>query len=511
MEQLDRIGASQTADRPQGGVRAAGLPRARALAVAVAAAGAALATGVFAFVLPQIPARLEDPSAELLDDLAPWRWAVGALPVPHGDAAIAAVVLGFAALAFVAYGTAVWALWDVPASPRRTLAVAGVAIALAALAVLMLPTAQSDVYDYIAFGREQAVHGANPYEVGPGAFPADPSYPYANPKYRDRPDNKLPAWMLVNRGLASAGAEPPLGSLLLYRSALAAMSLASLGLVWLVVSRVAPPARLRALAVWGWNPVVVIYAPGKTDSLMVLLFLAGTALLVRERRLLAAIPLALSVFVKLITLPLVALEWLANVAGRRWKLVLAQSLVLVAVAAAVYAPYGGFSLLADHLGLFGVGGHSRTGAPSAAQPALSAVPRPVLAAALLVAVVLVLRRLRRATAGRNVVRAFGPVAVATAVLLVDPNSAWYLMTLIAVASLAQPPGVVGAAWLLTFGAFTFTLWQASSTRLHPLPDLVDAPRVATYLVPLALAAVAAALYARRRRARASASRTPSQT
>jgi hypothetical protein len=469
-----------------------------------AAAGALLAACAFAYVLSQIPARLEDPSSRLIAELGLWRWARDHLPVPESGGSIAAVVLGFAALGFVSYALAIRAVWNTRATPRRVAAVAGTAALLMTVSVLMMPTGQSDIYDYIGYGRVQAVYDGNPYKTPPPEFRDDPSYEFANPKYRDRPDNKLPTWQLVSRGLASTGIDSPVGNLFFYRSVLAALGLASLALIWLAVGEIAPGARLASLVVWGWNPVVVFYAPGKTDTLMAFLFLVAAVLFVRRRRVLASVPFALSIFVKLLTLPLFVATWLADLVSRRWRVLVLETLVLACVTVAVYAPFGGPHLLGEHVGLFG--GHARdtrTGAPPSATPAISGVPRPVLAIALLVVIGIALAWRRRELSELAIVRIWAPVALVAAVILVDPNSAWYLMTLIAVTSLAQPALVVGATWLLTFGAFAFSLWQSSSTKAHPLPDLIDAPRIATYAVPLALAGLAAFLYFRRRR-RASA-------
>ena len=444
------------------------------------------ASAFYAFVVPQTPARLDRASADLIHELTLWREAAALVPVPQSGSAIAVLLTLVAILWLAGFALAVFLTWGREATARRLAVVLVPAVIACAVSAFALPTASTDIFDYIAFGRVAAVHDANPYEIPPSAFPDDPVYPYASPAHRDDPDNKLPAWMLLNRALAEVAGDDVVGNLLVYRFALAALNIASLALVVAIASRAFPSAALAGAVLYGWNPVVVVYGASKTDTAMVFLFLLGVVFLARGRPRMAAVPLALSVFVKLITLPLVVLMWLREIAARRWRIAAAQALAFVGVAALVYAPFGGLDLVSGHIDLF-LTGDGSSDAPTAATPALPAILRPLLFAVFVAAAYAFLRDESQA----RLLRSMAVVALAFGLLLVNPNSSWYLMTLVAVTAIAGDAWIAAAAAAMTFGAFLFNSWQNASSPAFPLPELMDVPRVAAYAVPLALLGLAA--------------------
>jgi hypothetical protein len=446
------------------------------------------ASAFYAFVVPQTPARLDRPSADLIDDLALWREAAAGIPAPESGSAIAALLALVAILWLAGLALAVFLSWGREATRRRLAAVLVPAVIACTVSVFALPTASTDIFDYIAFGRVAAVHDANPYEVPPSAFPNDPVYPYASPAHRDDPDNKLPTWMLLNRGLAEVSGDDVVTNLLVYRVALAALSIGSLALVVAIALRVFPSAALAGAVLFGWNPVVVVYGASKTDTFMVFLFLLGVLALVRGRSRIAALPLALSVFVKLITLPLVVVGWLRDLAARRWRVAATQALVFAGVVALVYLPFGGLDLLSEHIGLFGTGDGSGSDAPTAAVPALPVVLAPLL----IVVLAATGLAFHHDASNARLLRSMAVVAVASGLLLVNPNSSWYLMTLVAVTAIAADARLAAPAVAMSFGAFLFNSWQNASSPEFPLPELIDVPRIAAYAVPLALLGLAAA-------------------
>lgn len=464
---------------------------------------ALLAASLFAaFVVPQTPGRLDRASAALFDELGLWSWITSpVLPVPRGGATIAALLVVMAVLAFAAYGVAVYASWGRAAGRGLIGAAMGVAAVLSLVSVLALPNVSSDIYDYISFGRVAAVHGENPYETAPSAFPDDPTYPYASENYRERPDNKLPGWQLVNRMLAEAGIDSPVGNLMLYRVALFALGLGTLALLALAVRSVEPRAVLAAIVTFGWNPVVTTFVASKTDTVMVFFLALGAALLVRRQLRFADLAFVLSVLVKLITLPLVAVYWLRSLRLRRFWDAAALVVIAVVVTLAVYAPFGGFDLLLDQAGLFG-GGRSdgASSAPAPAQPGLSEIPRPLLLAGVLAFVVWA--AWRQDGTDDRLLRTFGLVGLAFAILVVDPRSPWYLFTAIAAASLARNWRVSSALGALCFGAYLFNSWRAASSAEHPLPDM-GVPKELVVVVPLLLAALVVSVVLLRRRRDAS--------
>jgi hypothetical protein len=483
------------------------VPQARIgrLRVTLAFCALALLAGAlfYAFVLPQVPVRLDRVTAELIAQLGFWSWlASPVLPVPEGGGTIAVLLLVMATVAFAAYGVAVHASWGKEVGRRLLAGAAGVAALLSLVSALALPTVNSDIYDYIAFGRLASVNGGNPYETAPSAFPDDPAYRYASENYRDRPDNKLPGWQLLNRALASTGIDSPVGNLLLYRFVLFGLSMGTVALLALAIRAVDPRFTLAAIVGFGWNPIVTAFASSKTDTAMVFLFVLGVALLVRRRRRFADLAFVLSVLVKLITLPLVVVYWARSLRLRRWWDAAWLVLIAAGVALVVYAPYGGVDLLLDHVGLFGGGRAAGSGsAPGPAQPALSDVPRPLLFAGVLLFVIWA--AWRQDGTDDRLLRTFGPVGLAFALLVADPRSPWYLLTAIAAASLARDWRVSAATWALCYGAFLFNSWRGTSNAEHPLPD-AGVPRALVILVPLAVVAAAVAIsMLRRRRARSS--------
>jgi hypothetical protein len=458
----------------------------------------------YAFVIPLTPVRLERSSAALIDDFGLWSWiASPVLPVPEDGHVLVALLSGFTLIAFGVYGAAVYLCWRRPAAGRSLVAACAVAALCWLAAALALPTVNTDIFDYIAFGRVAAEHGANPYEVPPSAFPDDPAYPYASGNYKDSPDNKLPAWQLVNRVLAELGGDDPTGTLLVYRFAFFLFNVGNLALVGLIVRAVEPRAVLAAVVFFGWNPIVAVFGQSKTDTVMVFFFLLATFLLVRGWKRPADASFAISALVKLITLPLAAVYWLRSLALRKWRDAAATAVIFAALTAIVYLPFGGLDLFVEQARSFSGGHRTGAGAPGPASPALSDVPRELLVAGVAVAMLLavaLLRRRRDESVG-GLLRVWGFVALVFAILLADPRSPWYLLTLVAAAALARHWLVSGATVALCFGAFLFNAWRGTSSAEHPLPDVASIPEPVLFLLPLAiLAVVAGAVWLRRRAA-----------
>src|SRR5581483_1778906 len=270
-------GAVQT---PQHAATAAAPARAGARPVLLAAlggCGALLACAYFVFlvVIPQTPVRLAKTSATLDHRLALWRWLRSlSLPSPEGRTLLAALVAAVVG-AFVVYAAAVLAARALPESRRLLAAVVAVAVLFTAASALALPNLDTDVYTYIATGRVAAVHHRDPYAIATDRFRSDPFYKYELPQYTHYPDIKLPAWMPINIGLAEVAGNDPATALLVYRGAFAAFALANLALLLLIVRRLRPERLTEAAVAWGWNPLVVLFAQSKVDSVMVFFLLAS--------------------------------------------------------------------------------------------------------------------------------------------------------------------------------------------------------------------------------------------
>src|SRR5262245_38349508 len=87
------------------------------------------------------------------------------------------------------------------------------------------PATAADVFGYIAHGRLEAFHQANPFTVGPAAFPGDTSLPYL--AFPREPSQYGALWVLLGTGLASLAQANLLTDVLLYKLVGAAAHLLS--------------------------------------------------------------------------------------------------------------------------------------------------------------------------------------------------------------------------------------------------------------------------------------------
>lgn len=243
-------------------------------------------------------------------------WPAGSPLVPAaggrhlGDAGWAWLFLGCAAAALAAYAAG---LALVRLRGTRTAAVLAVAagIQLVPLAAPLLLS--SDAWAYWMYGRISAVHGENPYERPPSAFPGDPAFEYVGAAWRDTTSVYAPAFTLASEPVALAAGSSRDAAAWAFKG-LAAAAMVGAALL---------AARLGgsfAGAFVGWNPVLALHfaGGGHNDAWMAVLVLGAIVLAGAGRRRAAGIAWALAVLVKwipLLFLPLRALE--ARREGRR--------------------------------------------------------------------------------------------------------------------------------------------------------------------------------------------------
>jgi hypothetical protein len=456
----------------------------------VLAAVVVLDAAYYAFCLAQSPSRLIRPGAALASDFGLWSFMRDrGVPVPTTPGAVAVAVVLCTAVGFAAYAGLVLLHWN-RADRRATWLIAGMAGVAFAISALAMPTTNTDVYDYILFGRVASEHQEDPHVRFPDEFPDDPIYQYSSHQYTGKQDNKLPAWTLLTIGLAEVGGDGPVSNVLLYRSALAGLNLATLGLIAFIVARIRPQATTAAVALFGLNPIVAFLGPSKTDSLMAFWLVVGAACLVAGRRRLAAAGIVLSMFVKLITLPLAAVYWLREIRLGRARAVLGDVAIAAAVVLLLYAPFSrGFDLLVDHLSLLRGGGDNVHG--------------PLRAVAVVLFVLFIAGvGLTRTADHLSLFRGWAVVALAFAVLLSRPALSWYLIVPIAAVAIACDRRTTLALIPVTAGSFLLSTWRLQNTRAHELPTDTGM----TVLVVLAglavLVALALWLWSRPRKAEA---------
>jgi hypothetical protein len=357
----------------------------------------------------------------LVVPLAPRFAAMHRLPTTHDfdvEVRPQGLVTPFWMVSMASFGLAVWQ-WRRGRRPTWALLLAGLVV-LHLLALLVPPVASKDVYAYSFYGRVQTAYGANPYLSFPDQHPLDPwhkfwSWRLTGPVYG-------PPFLLLLRGVAVVAGPSLLAWVVWIKLLLTAAELAAVGLLVRAV-RTDPAAAGQdprwPLLLIGWNPMVLQAIPmsAHVDALL-LLVLAGALLAHRRGRHLLAFVLLVGCFLLKVYLgPLAALYALWLAAGRprpagRVAAVAGLGGLGVALTGLAYLPYAGagtrlFTNAVD------VSGHFSSGSPpnlvrrllAAALPLLGVsdsaafatgarLGRQLAVAGILVAFVLVARRLR---------------------------------------------------------------------------------------------------------------------
>jgi hypothetical protein len=417
------------------------------------------------------------PSADLIDRLALWSFLERTFREPLANAELVSVVLLVSsAAAFAAYAVAVAAVWGRAPSAASRACVWAASLACAAISFAALPNSSTDVFNYAARGRLAAVHGENPYRVPVDAHPDDPIYPYASHRYTAHPGGKLPVWMAVDVVLARLAGDDPLAVLFVYRAALTLFHVASLCLLAALARARGPGGVEAAIATYGCNPVVFVFTSCKTDAFGVLLLLAGAWFVVRERRGLGAGFLAASALVKPLAAPFLAVVLGQELRGRSRRAGLAAVAIGGSAAALVAWAHG-----KNFLGL--VRGHLPGGG---SDPLL-------LAAAAGFCALIAWFALRAERGATPTLQAWAWLALWQAAFLTKPTFAWYLLTLVAVASVAADSRITLATVLLCFSSFLVNRWTTISAEGFPLPHVLAMAEGVTREMFLATAAIAAVL------------------
>ena len=157
-------------------------------------------------------------------------------------------------------------------------------VAVHALVLLGPPLLSTDVFSYQAYARMWAGYGINPYLHGPRAIGLDPLYPFIGAKWVAIPSAYGPVFTLLS---AAVGTASIAFSALAFKGIAAAASLGTVALLW----RAAPLRGLdpvRAVALFGLNPLVVVYGVGGGHNDLLMLLAVSVSLYAvlagRERR-----------------------------------------------------------------------------------------------------------------------------------------------------------------------------------------------------------------------------------
>jgi hypothetical protein len=215
--------------------------------------------------------------------------------------------------------------------------------ALYAIVLLAPPLISTDVFSYQAYGRMFAMYGANPYLQGPHVILDDPLYPFIGAKWVTTPTAYGPVFTALSYVIAPLSIA---ASALAYKAIAAVASLATVAVVF-NTARLRGTDPVKAAALVGLNPLIVVYGVGggHNDMLMLALVVAGLALVFQHRERAGAGLMVLAAGVKL-TAGLFLPFALAGAGGplarsRRRDIVIGASAAATIVAAVGFATFGG--------------------------------------------------------------------------------------------------------------------------------------------------------------------------
>ena len=217
--------------------------------------------------------------------------------------ATAAIVLGGIGLLMALY---LWGLHCVRTGHVRRRTIWAFALVFAGVLLWLLPIT-SDLFSYLGHAYMVTDLGANPLLQAPIDF-EDPLIRAVSTAYAVRPTVYGPAWVLLSAIGTVGPNDLPFG--LLYLKGLA--TVAYLGSAWLVeriLLQFRPKAALEGLYLFAWSPFVLLMGvgDGHNDMVMMALVLLSLWLLLKGRWVLAFGALALSVWIKYISLALLPL------------------------------------------------------------------------------------------------------------------------------------------------------------------------------------------------------------
>ncbi|MGO9750585.1 MAG: glycosyltransferase 87 family protein [Solirubrobacteraceae bacterium] len=214
--------------------------------------------------------------------------------------------------------------------------------ALSALVLLAPPLLSTDVFSYQAYARMWATYSANPYLSGPHVIALDPLYPFIGAKWVNTPTSYGPLFTLLSVLLANASIA---ASALAFKAIAALASLATVALLW-NAARLRGLNPVRAVALFGLNPLVVVYGVGggHNDLLMLSFTTAGIYMVLSRRERTSGAIIMIGIAIKL-TGALVLPFALASGSGlgshkHRRSILAGASIAAAAIAAIGFAAFG---------------------------------------------------------------------------------------------------------------------------------------------------------------------------
>ncbi|HOJ40607.1 MAG TPA: hypothetical protein PK644_09130, partial [bacterium] len=161
------------------------------------------------------------------------------------------------------------------------------------------PGKHHDVFLYIFQGKMVALYRANPYFTPPSAFAHDCFYRYVG--WQNFTSAYGPLWHWIEAGLYLLGGANILGQIAVFRFFTLILHLLNTWLIYSIEEHIRPHQAQRAMLLYGWNPLLLVYAVAgcSNDTAMIFLLLVGIWLSLKNWRFLSSLALAGSVLVKM--------------------------------------------------------------------------------------------------------------------------------------------------------------------------------------------------------------------
>jgi hypothetical protein len=247
--------------------------------------------------------------------------------------------------AFLVQGGLYWLGWRLALQARGRaawLVVLGGTLAFSAALLFLYPFDAADIFDNIMHGRIMGVYGANPFRDVASQFAGDPFYAYA--AWQRTPSAYGPIWESLAGGVARLAGDGIIANVLAFK-ALGGLFLAlSIGLVAVILDRVAPERTLAGVVLLAWNPVVLYetIGNGHNDLAMMVWVLAAVLAILCRRYTLAVLALlagALVKFIPVLLIPVAGLIVWRDLAHARARLRF-LAVTLPAALGLILASYG---------------------------------------------------------------------------------------------------------------------------------------------------------------------------
>ena len=263
---------------------------------------------------------------------------VGTFGVGRGGALRYTIIV---AVLWCLYATAVYLL----AARRVSVSRRGAFATGALLLLIVVPThplTSTDIFNYIALGRVQWIHHANPLTTAPDRFPQDPLYGLVA-NWRELPSPYGPGWSLLAWLPIRLGGDSALRAVLAYKLLAVGTLLAAAWAAGNAAERLRPGAGGVAVALLLWNPMVVWHVAGNghNDAVMALPLALAVWFAVSGRIGPAIVAFTAAVLIKyapLLVAP-AALIWLAHAGRLRQRGVLVGAAAAALLIVACFAPY----------------------------------------------------------------------------------------------------------------------------------------------------------------------------